>query len=379
MRNTNRLIVTATALVAIGAVLAGCTSPVTPDVRFSAEKLTISLPAMVVGQAFPPTTLPEAMGGKEGLVYSLSPDVPGLTFDRATRVLSGTPLTPGTYDMNYTAKDSATGGTMESVTFAIVVNPRPLTNRERILGTWQKTHEWWDDAPVGTFVDYLTFTETRFILVRSHFLMDGSFDHSWHHRGTWDINDEEVIRIWYHDHDERDDTDDILTELRKPYLLIGDDDLLINHWTDESGEDSNSDWMTRVTDPSLSLPPQSVWVREWYRDDGWYDIDTMTLAADGTFTWSEQDPSGTWTLTAQWELDLDNYFINLTNATETWTETGEDPVPDGRTREARFLRFAYAPMMSESGELMISVSYWDDELEDPHGKYGSYSRVMTRQ
>lgn len=380
MRNTNRLIATATALVALGAVLTGCTSPVAPAVRFEAEKLTISLPTMVVGEAVS-ATLPEAMGGEENLVYSLTPDVPGLTFDAATRVLSGTPTTPDTYNMTYTATDSATGGTMESVTFAIVVNPRPLTNRERILGTWQKTHEWWDDdAPAGTFVDYLTFTKTRFILVRSHFNMDGSFDHSWHHRGTWDINDEEVIRIWYHDHDNRDDTDDILTELRKPYLLIGDDDLLITHWTDESGEDSPSDWMTRVSAPALSLPPLGVWVREWHSDDDdWYDIDTMTLASDGTFTWSEQAPDGTWTLTAQWELDLDNYFIKLTNATETWTETGEDPVPDDRTREARFLRFAYAPMTSESGELMISVSHWDEEAEEPHGKYGSYWRVMTLQ
>ena len=49
MRTINRLTATATALVAIGAVLAACTSPAVPDVRFSAEKLTISLSTMVVG------------------------------------------------------------------------------------------------------------------------------------------------------------------------------------------------------------------------------------------------------------------------------------------------------------------------------------------
>ena len=368
------MIATATAWVAIGAVLAGCTSPVAPDVRFSAEKLTISLPAMEVGKALSPTTLPEAIGGKEGLVYSLSPDVPGLTFDAATRVLSGTPTTPDTYNMTYTATDSATGGTMESVTFAIVVNPRPLTNRERILGTWQNTHEWYDDdAPAGTFVDFLTFTETRFILVRSHFLMDGSFDHSWHHRGTWDINDEEVIRIWYHDHDDRDDTDDILTELRKPYLLIGDDDLLINHWTDESGEDSNSDRMTRVVDGSLSAPPLGVWVRDWYGDDGRFEIETMTLESDGTFTWSVDEPNGTSFLMAEWELELDNYFINLKNAVSTWTPNGGEPE---ELDEEDGLRVAYAPMMSESGKRMLRVSGWNSELELP---YGEYWREMTLQ
>ena len=471
MRTTNRLIATATALVAIGAVLAGCTSPAVPDVRFSAEKLTISLATMVVGEpvtetlpeamggeedlvyslsgavpglTFDPATrvlsgtpttpgtydmtytatdsatggtmesvtftiavepvvvtfpaekltislatmvvgepvtetLPEAMGGKEGVVYSLSPDVPGLTFDPATRVLSGAPATPGTYDMTYTATDSATGGAMESVTFTIVVNARPLTNQERILGTWQKTFDWWhEDVIIGTFVDFLTFTETRFILVRSHYLMDGSFDESWTQTGTWTITDEEIVRKWYHNHDDDDETDNVLTELRKPYFLVGNGDLVVNHWADTSGEDRALDRMARVSDPSLALPPVGVWVFEWHSDeDDWYDIMTMTLASDGTFTWSEQNPDGTHTLSARWDFDPDNYFINLTGATETWTETGQSPVPGDRTREARFLRYAYAPMPSESGKRMIAVSRWQEELEDR--TYGSYRHEMTLQ
>ena len=378
MRTTNRLIATATALMAIGAVLAGCTSPVAPAVTFPREKLTISLPRAVVGTEFM-ETLPEAMGGEKDLVYSLSGSVPGLVFDAATRVLSGTPTTPGTYDMTYTAKDSATGGTMESVTFKIAVDARPLTNRERILGTWQQMNDWWhDDERVGTWVDYLTFTETRYILIRAHFDMEGALDHQWQQRGTWEITDREIVRIWYHNHDDDDATDDVLTRLSKPYLLVGADDLIVNHWADESGEDMGSDRMTRVADPSLALPPAGVWVFEWHSDeDDWYDIMTMTLASDGTFTWSEEDPNGTWTLTAQWELDLANYFINLTGATETWTETGQDPEPEDRTRGARFLRFAYAPMPSESGKRMIAVSRWGEELEER--PYGDYSHDMTLQ
>ena len=191
--------------------------------------------------------------------------------------------------------------------------------------------------------------------------------------------DEEIIRIWYHNHDDDDDTDDIRAELRKPYLLIGDDDLLINHWADESGEDTGSDRMTRVADPSLSLPPVGVWVREWHSDDDdWYDIDTLTLEPDGAFTWSERSPDGTYTLSAQWDFDPDNYFINLTGAAETWTETGGSPVPDDRTRGARFLRFAYAPAPSEAGERMIAVSHWDEEIEEQK-EFGSYWRDMTLQ
>ena len=382
MRTTNRLIATATALVAIGAVLAGCTSPVAPAVGFSAEKLTISVPTMVVGTAVT-VPLPEAMGGEQGLVYSLSGTVPGLTFDAATRVLSGTPTTPGTYDMTYTAKDSATGGTMESVTFTIAVDAKPLTAEERIRGTWQQMEEWHHDGErVGDWVDYLTFTKTRFILVRSHFDMEGSLEESWRHEGTWKIADRDVVRIWYHEHDDDDETADVLTELRKPYLLVGDDDLIINHWADESGEDGGSDRMTRVSDLSLSQPPLGSWVRESHDDEGdWFEIATMTLESDGTFKWSTEDPNGTWELVAQWELDLDNYFVNLTNPTATWTGIGEEPEPDEESivHTARFLRFAYAPMHSASGERMIRVSTLWDELDEPEGEYGHYWREFTLQ
>ena len=50
--------------------------------------------------------LPEASGGNGALSYPLEPEVPGLTFDMATRMLSGTPTTPATYVMPYTVQDS---------------------------------------------------------------------------------------------------------------------------------------------------------------------------------------------------------------------------------------------------------------------------------
>ena len=138
--------------------------------------------------------------------------------------------------------------------------------------------------------------------------------------------------------------------------------------------------MTRVADASLALPPVGVWVFEWHSDeDDWYDIMTMTLASDGTFTWSEEDPNGTWTLDVpRWELDLANYFINLTGAHRDLDRNrARVRMPEDRTREARFLRFAYAPMPSESGKRMIAVSRWQEELEDR--PYGDYHHEMTLQ
>ena len=70
-------------------------------------------------EAIEPLVLPEAASGHGSLTYSLSPDIPGLTFDADTRTLSGTPTERNTYDMTYTAKD--TEGRKKKLTFTIVV------------------------------------------------------------------------------------------------------------------------------------------------------------------------------------------------------------------------------------------------------------------
>ena len=366
-----RSIATAAAVLAIAAVLAGCTGVVEPAVSFAAEKLTISVPRMVVGEAVS-ETLPEAMGGKQELAYSLVPVIPGLTFNPATRVLSGTPTMPGMHTMTYTAKDTETGGTMESVKFVITVDARPLTPEERIRGTWGLERVWEeDDQIVGTWVDFLTFTKTRFILVRSHFDTGGNFEYAWKRSGEWEITDQEIVSIFYHNHDDNDDTPEIPIRLTKSYLLASDG-LLVHHWASSEPDEREYDRFTRVSDQHLSLPPLGVWV---HHD---VDIDTMTVNRDGTFVWSEQYTGGTWTLTAEWEVRLDNYFINLTNATATWTGTGEEPEPDNDSiiHMARYLRFAYAPAMGEAGERMIALSFFGDELDNP---YGDYWREMRQQ
>ena len=53
-----------------------------------------------------PLALPTATGGDGTLTYSLSPSVPGLTFNASTRRLTGTPSNAGTYNMTYTVTDA---------------------------------------------------------------------------------------------------------------------------------------------------------------------------------------------------------------------------------------------------------------------------------
>ena len=73
-----------------------------------------------VGTAIATLTLPEASGGNGTLAYSLSPNVPGLTFNATARQLTGTPSTAGTYAMTYTVTDE--DGDTDTLSFMITVN-----------------------------------------------------------------------------------------------------------------------------------------------------------------------------------------------------------------------------------------------------------------
>ncbi len=71
--------------------------------------------------------LPEATGGEGEVTYSIISALPaGLSFDAATRTISGTPeaATDGAVEVIYTAEDSA--GVAATLTFSITVNP-PLS------------------------------------------------------------------------------------------------------------------------------------------------------------------------------------------------------------------------------------------------------------
>ena len=101
-----------------GTVLLWRLTPTTAPITFNPS--TIADQTFTVGTPVS-LTLPSATGGTPPYTYTLTPLLPaGLSFDAATRVLSGTPTTatPAT-PVTYTATDSA--GTTASLTFTITV------------------------------------------------------------------------------------------------------------------------------------------------------------------------------------------------------------------------------------------------------------------
>ena len=73
-----------------------------------------------VGTAIDALTLPTASGGDGTLTYSLTSSVPGLSFDAATRQLTGTPSMAGAFIMTYSVVDE--DGDTDTLSFTITVN-----------------------------------------------------------------------------------------------------------------------------------------------------------------------------------------------------------------------------------------------------------------
>ena len=95
--------------------------PPEPDTSPSFGTQTIpAIPPLPVRVALPiPIPLPAAAGGNGDLTYTVTPIPPGLSFDPATRTVSGMPVAVGSYDLTYSATDE--DGDIASLTFAVVV------------------------------------------------------------------------------------------------------------------------------------------------------------------------------------------------------------------------------------------------------------------
>ena len=103
--------------------------PTEPTDTAPAFFVTVGDQAYTEGEAISPLTLPEASGGNGTLSYSLTPTVPGLAFAAATRTLSGTPSTAGSYDMTFQAVDgdaNTAASDAATLSFTItVIEPDP--------------------------------------------------------------------------------------------------------------------------------------------------------------------------------------------------------------------------------------------------------------
>ncbi len=94
---------------------------------FGAVDLSSTVFEYTAGTAIDPEELPEAEGGTGALTYAVSKLPAGLSFDAATRTISGTPTTAGSSSIVYTVIDSdPAGASSAAMPFTIEIGAAPV-------------------------------------------------------------------------------------------------------------------------------------------------------------------------------------------------------------------------------------------------------------
>ncbi|MDE0025443.1 MAG: Ig domain-containing protein, partial [Spirochaetaceae bacterium] len=380
----------AVAAAALVVVLAGCTEAArtTKDVAFPTADLSVALvQTLTEGMPMAAVTLPEATAGSDTLTYSVTPEVPGLSFNPATRVYSGTPTAAGSYTLTYTATTS--GGESASLMFTVEVV-------SSFRGTWRAHHEWWeDDDVVGTYIDTLTFTKSRYILHRAHYRTEGmAFNHADVSAGTWEYTDTTLTRIWMHNDDDLDETPDVLTRVPKKYLWNDDrTTLCVQHWLSDREEFASPqcDRHERVTRvPSLA----GMWTgdNEFENDDNGetvHQVFNLAFESDNSFRFGVEYTGGyeeVFSIAGTWASDPDRDFGFLVTVESVFKTVYGEP-EDLSHWSGQVLRWSYAPT-DNANKIQVSV-YWNEhgwdadqhqhtDDSDPRHPYGNYWLTMTR-
>ena len=121
-------------------------TPTAPGaLSFGTTDLGATVFTYTAGTAIEPQELPEAEGGEGDKSYSVSANLPaGLSFDAATRTITGTPTTAGTAKVVYTVIDSKEGGANSAATtftIEITAAPAPTVSVASVASTHSSVRE----------------------------------------------------------------------------------------------------------------------------------------------------------------------------------------------------------------------------------------------
>ena len=248
---------------------------------------------------------------------------------------------------------------------AAVVTPTPEPEPEPLTlqDTWIETSTWTeDDGTVISAATVLTLTSDRAVTYNAEYnAADGELIDWWWSAGTWTATDDTVTRTWLDDHDDDDETPDVMREHTRAY-----------HWGEERqsvfmawwNDDDPGDDIVRYERSEL---PALVGTWVWRRNpDAWTQSVTLTINADGTFQAASVGGNMAYrVLAGDYVYDSETQAMTLSNLTWTVTPEGgetttEDFVPDGP------FRYVFAAT-DDPDVIMLSPPHLD--TREPYGVY----------
>lgn len=251
--------------------------------------------------------------------------------------------------------------------------PEPPAPVLTLVGSWLWTDTFVDDE------DGQTYTETKLLTftsggraVEHNVVLDASGTQidDWVNESEWVATDSTTVtRSWHDDHDDDDETPQVLREVPKAYYW-GEDrqTVFLTPWGYD-GPTAELHRMVRVADPLPDLAGR--WVLE-HEEPG--HVSVVVFGDDGAITMEDENPERTWRLTGTMgEVDPETLIAPL-------SDLQSQPFVDGvATRDPASWNMGAGQIgivPSATGGIIISPP-WDERNTEAH-PHGNYWMVLSR-
>ena len=249
------------------------------------------------------------------------------------------------------------GGTPKDAAETAETKPLPT-----LIGTWQSTDTFVEDGRTLTEVMLLTLIGERFIESFALYDAEGQKLDDWPGQGGWTADDAMIEKRWHPGED---------GSVAKKYFWgdAGRTVMYVQCWECDH-HDANFARLKRVPD---ALPVADLFGTWMFTQEGDEATWTLMISPDETFSLLSVSPDGgRFHISGKGRVDLENYFIHLTELTRHREGREDEPWWDGVGRAA------FAP--GTDGGIRVSwplheppimdarAARGEDELE-PYGNY----------
>lgn len=257
---------------------------------------------------------------------------------------------------------------------AAVVTPAPEPEPEPLTlqGTWIETSTWTeDDGTVISAATVLTLTSDRAVTFNVEYdAASGDQLGWWWSTGTWSATDDTVTRTWRDDHDDDDETPEVMREVTRPYHWgEGRQSVFMDWWNSDDPESDNLNIYKRRRAPDVV----GTWV--WRRNPGARTQSaTLTINADGTFQFARVDGEMAYHVGAgDYVYDAETQAATLSNMTLSVTPDGGETTTTEFVPDVDPYRYVFAAT-DDPDVIMLSPPH--RETAEP---YGGYVDLYDRQ